>query len=81
MPDDDYAAVAARSISDVIVVADQEGRLVWANHAFEQMTAYAVSDVVGQNRATFCKEPIPIPRRWSGLPSACAHASPLRPRS
>ncbi|MEM8853931.1 MAG: diguanylate cyclase [Pseudomonadota bacterium] len=47
-PDDDYAAIAARSVSDVIVVTDCEGRLVWANHAFEQLTAYAVEDVVGQ---------------------------------
>lgn len=45
----DLQVAAAEATANAMVITDRSGIIVWSNRAFEQLTGYSVSEMVGQN--------------------------------
>jgi len=50
-------AVVASKMSDIILITDARGRITWSNQAFETITGYSLSEVVGKPPSFFLKGP------------------------
>ena len=51
------AALVATHTSDVTLVSDNTGRIVWANGAFEQLTGYSEAEYIGQKPGDLLQGP------------------------
>jgi diguanylate cyclase (GGDEF)-like protein/PAS domain S-box-containing protein len=49
----DLQASALKVAANAIIITDQEANIVWANAAFEQLTGYATTEVIGQSTRKF----------------------------
>jgi PAS domain S-box-containing protein len=57
---------ALEAAANAIVIADREGTILWANPAFEQLTGYALDEVLGQN-PRFLKSGVHDPPFYEGM--------------
>ena len=48
----DLEAAALEATANAVVITDQTGTVVWVNSAFETLTGYLISEIVG--RALVC---------------------------
>ncbi len=48
-----HLALVAEHTSDMVTIADREGRVEWVNHAFEQHTGYVLSEIRGRELSSF----------------------------
>jgi PAS domain S-box-containing protein len=49
--------LVARNTTNGVVIADAQGRIEWANAAFERMTGYGLAEVIGRKPTEFLRGP------------------------
>jgi len=73
----ELAAIAERA-SDSILITDSDGRLVWANPAFEQLTGHRVEDVRGMEPSHFLQGPDTDPDTRGHIRTALARREAMQ---
>jgi two-component system, cell cycle sensor histidine kinase and response regulator CckA len=62
----DLQAAALDATANAVVITDRTGTVIWVNSAFEQLTGYAYSEIVGQS-TRMLKSGINPPQLYEGM--------------
>jgi PAS domain S-box-containing protein len=63
-------ALVARYTSDVVVITDVAGEIVWVNQAFESLTGYSLAEVKGRKPGSFLQGPGTDPKTVAQISAA-----------
>ena len=70
-------ALVAETTSDVISIADNNWKLVWVNRAFERVTGYAASEVIGRQPYDLTINPLKSPQQVKKMLNALSQGEPV----
>ena len=70
--------MVAQQTRHMFLFYDAEGRLEWANPAFEEITGHLLADVVGQHPREFLRSPDSDPETARHMEQAIAEGRPVR---
>lgn len=70
--------VVARQLIAPVLVSDSEGRALWANRAFEDLSGYAVDEIIGRDPVEFLHGPQTDPQVSALIAKAKSTLTPVR---
>lgn len=70
-------ALVVKQMTNAALIADRDGRTIWVNSAFEQMTGYDVTDFIGKKPGTVLQGPGTCPETSRAIGSALRAGRPF----
>jgi diguanylate cyclase (GGDEF)-like protein/PAS domain S-box-containing protein len=70
-------ALVVRQMTNAAIIADPEGRTVWANQAFERLTGYRLADFVGRKPGHLLQGPDTDPETVAAIARALSAGEPF----
>ncbi|MFN3262890.1 MAG: ATP-binding protein [Pikeienuella sp.] len=71
-------AIVARETDDAVVIADEAGRALWVNPAFERLTGHAGETMLGRKPGAILQGPDTDPETRAAIGRALAERRPIR---